>query len=596
MLCAYTGSAAFNIGGTTIHKSFALNANQNVNKPLSSDKLNTLRVKYRKLSVLIIDEISLVSNEMFATINLRLQQIKGNDKKFGGVHVIVVGDLFQLKPVMGNWIFQDLTRSYGPLAPNLWKNNFCIFELTQIMRQKDDEQFAALLNRLRVGKHTTQDLNLLQKQVVSTNETKYKAVSQHFFRYRADVKLHNQHIFQEINSEKTTVTAQDAIGGDTTKTVKESIKTKLKKADAHETLNLETKLDLAVSLRYDITINICVEDGLTNGTSCVLKRIQYLEDKCPVPSVLWVSFDNKKIGQLTRRRHFSYYISGIDKNWTPIFAVSRPFTYCRHQIIRTQFPLTQSAAKTIHKSQGLTYDSIVVKTAPRKENHIHYVAFNRVRNLSGLQILDLNAGKISVSTEVINEMDRMKNNASLSLCFTPIYSLHEASFKIVFLNSRSFHKHYRDVKNNHLITGADVIGIAESRLQTTDNSEYYNITHYSIYRNDQTASQLTRPPHGLVLYTNNNTVHLELQKQLSSPKFEYIYQLVQYKQKTIQIIIFYLAPNCDITTFRACVSKFEKILHSDIPFVLVGDFNIDATCPSNHFKISYIEDLLQCKQ
>ena len=44
MLCAYTGSAAFNIGGITIHKAFGLNANQSRNKPLSADKLNTLRL------------------------------------------------------------------------------------------------------------------------------------------------------------------------------------------------------------------------------------------------------------------------------------------------------------------------------------------------------------------------------------------------------------------------------------------------------------------------------------------------------------------------------------------------------------------------
>ena len=596
LLCAYTGSAAFNIGGITIHKAFALNANQSFTKPLSADKLNTLRVKYRKLSVLIIDEISLVSNELFAIINQRLQQIKGNSKIFGGIHVIVVGDLFQLKPVMGNWIFQDLTKAYGALAPNLWHDHFKLFELTQIMRQKDDQQFAELLNRLRIGCHTKEDVDLLQQQVIAVNDIKYNALAQHFFRYRADVKLHNHNVFHKVNSEKTTVIAQDTIGGDTTRTVAESIKNKLKKADAHETLNLETELNLAVSLRYDVTINILVEDGLTNGTACILKKIQYLEVHNTVPSVLWVLFDNKKVGQQTRRKYFSYYNSDIDKDWTPIFAVSRPFTYNRHQVIRTQFPLTQSAAKTIHKSQGLTYDEIVVKTAPRKENHIHYVAFSRVRNLSGLQILDLNASKISVSGLVIEEMERLRTSASLKLCFSPIYELQEASLKCVFVNSRSFHKHYSDLNKNHLIRGADIIGIAESRLLCTDRNDQYTIEGYSIHRNDQIIQHPTRPPHGLVIYSNDNTVKLIAQKKYSSAKFEYTYQYIRYKKKCVQILVFYIAPNCDVASFKAHISRFQEALNIAEPFLLIGDMNIDAACSANISKISYIEQMLKCRQ
>ena len=596
LLCAYTGSAAFNIGGITIHKAFALNANQSFTKPLSADKLNTLRVKYRKLSVLIIDEISLVSNELFTIINQRLQQIKGNRKIFGGIHVIVVGDLFQLRPVMGNWIFQDLTKAYDALAPNLWQDHFKLFELTQIMRQKDDQQFAELLNRLRIGCHTKEDVDLLQQQVVAVNDIRYHALAQHFFRYRADVKLHNQNIFHQVNSEKITVTAQDTIGGDTTRTVTESIKKKLKNADAHETLNLETELNLAVSLRYDITINILVEDGLTNGTSCILKKIQYLEVHNSIPSVLWVLFDNKRIGQQTRKKYFSYYNSDIGKDWTPIFAVSRPFTYSRHQVIRTQFPLTQSAAKTIHKSQGLTYDEIVVKTAPRKENHIHYVAFSRVRNLSGLQILDLNPSKISVSGLVIDEMERLRTNASLKLCFSPVYELQEASFKCVFLNSRSFHRHYSDLKKNHLIRGADIIGIAESRLLGTDRNDQYIIENYSIHRNDQIIQYPTRPPHGLVIYSNDNTVKLIAQKKYSSAKFEYTYQYIRYKNKCVQILVFYIAPNCDVATFKTHISRFQETLNIAEPFLLIGDMNIDAACSANINKISYIEQMLKCRQ
>ena len=81
----------------------------------------------------------------------------GNDLIFGGVSIIAVGDLYQLKPVMGQFIFEDYSRNYEPLATNLWTEYFKIHNLTQIMRQKDDKTFAQLLNRLRTGNHTQND-------------------------------------------------------------------------------------------------------------------------------------------------------------------------------------------------------------------------------------------------------------------------------------------------------------------------------------------------------------------------------------------------------------------------------------------------------
>ena len=85
---------------------------------------------------------------MLRFIHLQLQEIMGNDLIFRGVNIIAVGDLYQLKPVMGQFIFEDYSRNYKPLATNLWTEYFKIYNLTQIMRQKGDKKFAQLLNRL----------------------------------------------------------------------------------------------------------------------------------------------------------------------------------------------------------------------------------------------------------------------------------------------------------------------------------------------------------------------------------------------------------------------------------------------------------------
>lgn len=98
LLCAYTGKAAFNIGGSTISSALKQKFKQS-DQTLNSDTLNTFRLKYRNLSVVIIDEISIVGNSLLSFIDQRLQELKGTRTPFGGVSIIAVGDLYQLKPI-----------------------------------------------------------------------------------------------------------------------------------------------------------------------------------------------------------------------------------------------------------------------------------------------------------------------------------------------------------------------------------------------------------------------------------------------------------------------------------------------------------------
>ena len=146
---APTGKAAFNIGGNTLHSAFKIPANRGFAYcTLDRDRLNTIRAKFAKLRVIFIDEISMVGFGMINFLNLKLQQIMGSKDPFGGLSVIAVGDLFQLKPVFDKWIFENSKDGYSPLASNLWQKHFQMFELTQIMRQKDKD-FAEILYRIR---------------------------------------------------------------------------------------------------------------------------------------------------------------------------------------------------------------------------------------------------------------------------------------------------------------------------------------------------------------------------------------------------------------------------------------------------------------
>ena len=154
-MLAPTGKAAYNIKGNTIHSALAIPACQSLKtyRHLASSRLNSLRCRIGSVKLIFIDDISMVGNTMFnVQIDNRLKDIKGSPLPFGGVSIVAIGDLFQLQPVMDDYVFKDLSTEYGILAPNLWQELLKMFELHEIMRQKESKQFAEMLNRLREGK------------------------------------------------------------------------------------------------------------------------------------------------------------------------------------------------------------------------------------------------------------------------------------------------------------------------------------------------------------------------------------------------------------------------------------------------------------
>ena len=86
-------------------------------------------------------------------------------------------------------------------------------------------------------------------------------------------------------------------------------------------------------------------------------------------------------------------------------------------MLRTRFPCSLSPAQAIHKSEGSTYNQFVAKKLNHKEDHMHYVAFSCVRNLSDMQILEFNECAISVSQKVTKHMEILHNGHYLNCAF-----------------------------------------------------------------------------------------------------------------------------------------------------------------------------------
>ena len=185
LLLAPTGVAAINISGTTIHSGLGIPVEcRGMHVPKLSDKKRCeLRIKYEELKMIIIDEISMVSNKLMLYIHQRLVDIFGYSENssvpFAGITMIFVGDLFQLPPVLQKPIYADYYDEIFNIH-HLWRTfKFC--ELSQVMRQREDSSFIDLLNNVRIGELSDNDVDVFSSRVIDKTDENYPVDALHIF-------------------------------------------------------------------------------------------------------------------------------------------------------------------------------------------------------------------------------------------------------------------------------------------------------------------------------------------------------------------------------------------------------------------------------
>ena len=400
LLTAFTGTAAFEIDGMTIHSALGFTPNKDY-VPLSSNKLNTIRMFLSKLLVLIIDEVSMVGSDFLYKIHRRLVEIKGVEAPFGGVSVLAVGDLFQLPPVCQGQVFDDPSIPLARLEGSMWKSQFSLFELTQSMRQKDDIGFSELLGRVRLGKCSKTDYDVLMSRNIE--DTDHLANVLHVFSTNRAVDQHNHKMLKDKISSIFSFTSVDK--------AKDSesglIKFNFSKCKQSETGNLRELLEVGVGARVMLTVNVDVSDGLVNGVCGTV--VGFDNDSSANVKIIFVQFDNPCVG---RRKRLSVFPGAVAIERKE---VSFSVKYGKRVIgYRLQFPLNLAWACTIHKVQGKTMDKIVVSM---KEGNFMagqaYVAFSRVKKLQGLYLVGFTSKSIRVNDAAICEMERLSNGRSI---------------------------------------------------------------------------------------------------------------------------------------------------------------------------------------
>ena len=217
----------------------------------------------------------MVGSAMFnVQLNNRLKDIKGSKEDFGGINVIAIGDLFQLELVMDRYIFKNLDNSdYAILAPNKWQEHFKMFELDQTMRQKDSKVFAEILNRLREGKHTQDNILKLKQRIIEENSISDPMDAPHLFIQNKKVNEFNERVHDAGKNEKYCIEAIDSVIGANSAQLRLKILGQIPD-DPRKTKQISSNLRLSVGERTEIALDVRVDDGMNNGAGNVIKKIQ----------------------------------------------------------------------------------------------------------------------------------------------------------------------------------------------------------------------------------------------------------------------------------------------------------------------------------
>jgi len=391
IVVAPTGVAAINAGGVTIHSMFQLPPScfiptkeffpsERVTNWTMLAKGQKLRKEQRQLLIeldlLVIDEISMVRADLLDAIDYTLRRIRKNAEAFGGVQLLVIGDLFQLAPVAKELDWQILSNFYESpffFDAHSWnKLNPIVIELQHVYRQEDVD-FITILNKIRNGRADQNDIDRLNqnfeikgldKQIIQLTTHNFKA--------------------NKINSEKLKA--------------------------------LQTK---DIKLTANVT-------GLFSESSYPTPEMIHLKEGAQIMFIRNDpdgEFFNGKIGIVEHKNEsgLSIFLPTEDRSinvnrmsWENIkYHIDKKTKEVERETCGTfeQFPLRLAWAVTVHKSQGLTFEELIVDLEDSFAAGQLYVALSRCKSLEGLYL----SSKLTLKNIIIDKRIKQYYAKALSV-------------------------------------------------------------------------------------------------------------------------------------------------------------------------------------
>ena len=367
-VAAPTGVAAFNIEGHTLHSLLSLPVKGDF-KDLQGERLHDMQQSLADMEYLIIDEMSMVGRKFLGQVDQRLRQVfpRQADTPFGGCSCLLFGDFGQLPPVMDLPLYTTVSRSplsdQGSAAYQLFDRAIV---LKQVMRQsgQDSDQvlFRDILLRLRDAKLTISDWEQLMKQ--TPTEVSDLAPFTNALHLHPTIEAVVEHNITRLRASGHPVAIIKAVHSGPNAS----------KASSEDAGGLESIICLAHNARVMLTSNLWVDMGLVNGAMGTVMAICYRSGESPpnLPIAVTVRFD-------------SYRGPTLSDGTVPITPLRRTWSASGGSCSRLQLPLKLAWAVTIHKSQGLTLDKVVVDVGKKEFSAgLTFVACSRVRRLKDL--------------------------------------------------------------------------------------------------------------------------------------------------------------------------------------------------------------------
>ena len=483
LLLAPTGVAAVNIAGTTIHSALGIPIDcRGLQVPkLSNKRRCSLRLEFEDLKAIIIDEISMVSNKLLLHIHQRLLDIFGYtnncSKPFAGISIIVVGDLYQLPPVLQRPVFADYFNELYNLY-HLWRK-FKMCELTETMRQKGDLTLINLLNNVREGNLIEQDVEILKGRFIDKESENYPLEALHIFAENEPARLHNTLMLEKLQHLPVILSAIDQVPNG----VPTNVYDKILDLQPSRTNGLSFRLTVKVGAKVMLTNNIDVADKLINGQIGTRVHFKYQNERV---DTIYVKFENPNIGanmKLGDSLSTRYDAVPIQRITAEIKTHSKK--EAAPVIKRTQFPIVLSWACTVHKVQGLSLNKIVISFDLHKQKSFNpgqiYVALSRVTSLEGLFLI----GTFKKTAVVVDERAKLEYQRLRNYPFQigQFEKQTPNELSVVLCNVRSLKKHLSDIKADKKFTESDIILCTETQIAKNENTEISIEGFDSIFHN-----------------------------------------------------------------------------------------------------------------
>lgn len=364
IIVAPTGVAAINAGGVTIHSFFQLpfgpyvpgmldhlpaGENRFAHK-FSKEKINIIR----SMDLLVIDEISMVRADLLDAVSDMLRRYRDREKPFGGVQLLMIGDLQQLAPVVKDEEWGMLKNTYASpfffCCRALQDTPYISIELTKVYRQSD-ETFIRLLNKIRDNRADQETLRALNRRYIpgfNPDDTEgYITLTTHNWQA------------QQINNRK------------------------LGQLDTRAyTYTAEVKNDFP-DYAFPTDLNLVLKKGaqvmFVKNDSSSEKR--YYNGK--IGRITAISADNIMVRCGDEKEAIAVTVEEWTNTKYSIDAETQEITETIVGAFK-QYPLKTAWAITIHKSQGLTFEKAIVDAGAAFTHGQVYVALSRCKTLEGL--------------------------------------------------------------------------------------------------------------------------------------------------------------------------------------------------------------------